>query len=268
MAYASGFISLTMTFNSYIPAPALRPYIEMYWLLSGCVEQKEVIKLMPDDGINLVLNLGENIKSLKFSKDISHECAYLVGTMMQTNEQVLLGKVLLFGIKFRPGAFTHFYRFESLDRYANQFREFNKKDFPDIKKVIKYFLSHIDQFYLDRLSPPRYSILNIVSDISEHTGILKIDALAKRHFTTVRHLERQFDQQIGVSPKEFINLTRFNNTFVRLQSSSKQTLSDIAWESGYYDHAHLTNEFKRYTGTAPTEFFLSDFSKSVIAPSR
>jgi len=257
-----------MTFNSYIPAPALRPYIEMYWLLSGCVEQKEVIKLMPDDGINLVLNLGENIKSLKFSKDISHECAYLVGTMMQTDEQVLLGKVLLFGIKFRPGAFTHFYRFESLDRYANQFHEFNRKDFPDIKKVIKYFLSYIDQFYLDRLSPPRYSILNIVSDISEHTGILKIDALAKRHFTTVRHLERQFNQQIGVSPKEFINLTRFNKTFVRLQSSSKQTLSDIAWESGYYDHAHLTNDFKRYTGTAPTEFFLSDFSKSVIGCSQ
>ena len=129
-------------------------------------------------------------------------------------------------------------------------------------------LSYIDQFYLDRLSPPRYSILKIVSDISEHSGILKIDALARRHFTTVRHLERQFNQQIGVSPKEFINLTRFNNAFVRLQSSSKQTLSDIAWESGYYDHAHLTNDFKRYTGKAPTEFFLSDFSKSVTAVSR
>jgi AraC-like DNA-binding protein len=220
---------------------------------------------MPDGGINLVLNLGEDIKSLKFSKNIKHEGTYLVGTMMQTDEQVLLGKVLLFGVKFRPGAFTHFYQFESLEKYSNQFHEFNRKEFPDIKKTIQYFLPYIDQFYLDRLSPPRYSILNIVSDICEHTGILKIDALASRHFTTVRHLERQFNQQIGVSPKEFINLTRFNNAFVKFQSNNKQTLSDIAWESGYYDHAHLTNDFKRYTGKAPTDFFLSDFSKSLSA---
>lgn len=252
-----------MRFNSYIPAPALRPYIEMYWLISGYMEQEEVIQLMPDGGINLVLNLGENIKSLKFNRNISHECTYLVGTMMQADEQVLFGEVLLFGIKFRPGAFTHFYKFESLDRYANQFHEFNPKNFPDIKKIIHYFLPYIDQFYLNKLSPPRYSLLNIVSGISEHAGILKIDALAKKHFTTVRHLERQFKLQIGVSPKEFINLTRFNNAFVRLQSRKNQTLSDIAWESGYYDHAHLTNDFKRYTGKAPTEFILSDFSKSV-----
>ncbi len=251
-----------MTFNSYLPAPALRPYIEMYWLLSGFAEQREVIRLMPDGGINLVLNLGEDIKSLHFSKDIRHESIYLVGPMMQTDEQVLLGKVLLFGIYFRPGAFTYFYQLESLDKYSNQFLEFNRKDFPDIKKVIQNFLSFIDQFYLDRLSSPRYSIIKIVSDISEHTGILKIDALARRHFTTVRHLERQFNLQIGMSPKEFINLIRFNNAFVRLQSGSKQKLSDIAWESGYYDHAHLTNDFKRYTGKSPTEFFLSDFSKS------
>lgn len=254
-----------MTFNSFIPAPALQPYIEMYWLLCGYVDQKEVVRLMPDDGINLVLNLGEEISSLQFQKKISHACPYLVGTMMQTDEQVLSGKVMLFGIKFKAGAFNHFYRFESLNRYANQFHEFGRKDFPDIKKTIKYFKSYLDQFYLDRLSPPRYSILDIVSDISQHHGVVKVHALAKKHFVTERHLERQFNLQIGVSPKEFMNLIRFNNTFAKLQSSSKQTLLDIACEFGYYDQAHLTNDFKRYTGKTPTDFILSDFSKLVTS---
>ena len=252
-----------MRFNSFLPAPALRSYIDMYWVLSGYLEQLEVIRLMPDGGINLVLNLGEEIRSLKFSKKIEHEQIYLVGTMTQTDEQVLSDKVLLFGIKFKPGAFTHFYKFESLNNYANQFHEFNFKYFPDLKKTIHFFIPYIDQFYLDRLSPPKYSLLNVISDISGHTGIIKIDALAKNHYTTTRHLERQFNNQIGVSPKEFINLTRFNNVFSRLQSNSNQTLSEIAWEMGYYDHAHLTNDFKRYTGNPPSEFILSDFSKSV-----
>ncbi|HZG01936.1 MAG TPA: helix-turn-helix domain-containing protein, partial [Chitinophagales bacterium] len=140
-------------------------------------------------------------------------------------------------------------------------------------KTIRHFLSYVNRFYLERLSAPKYSLLNIVSDITRHQAragvaerdVLKIDALAKKHFTTERHLERQFNRQIGISPKEFINLTRFNKAFEKLQRGSKQTISTVAWESGYYDNAHLTNDFKRYTGKAPTEFFLSDFSKAVTS---
>ncbi len=252
-----------MIFNPYIPAPALRPYIEMYWLLSGVVEQEEIISLMPDGGINLVLNLGEDITSLTFNKGVHHASTYLVGTMTQTDQQILRGKVLLFGIKFRPGAFPHFHRFDSLDQYANQFQLFDQKEFPDIKNVIRHFVAYVDQYYLDRLSPPRYSVLHIAADIAQHAGIIKTVELAKRHFTSVRQLERQFNLQIGVSPKEFINLTRFNHAFIRLQNHHEKTLSEIAWASGYYDHAHLTNDFKRYTGKAPSAFILSDFSKLV-----
>jgi transcriptional regulator GlxA family with amidase domain len=126
----------------------------------------------------------------------------------------------------------------------------------------------LNQFYIDRLSTPRLSILNIASDISQQAGIVKIDSLAKKHFTTVRQLERQFRQQVGLSPKEFINLERFNKAFVRIQKRSKQSLSDIAWDCGYYDHAHMTNDFKRYTGKTPTDFILSDFSKTIAAEPR
>ena len=253
-----------MIYKCYIPSPALQPYIEKYWLLSGFVYEKEIIKLVPNDGgINLLLNLGEDFNSIKFNKEINHERVYIVGTMTQTDEQVLLGKVLLFGIKFKPGAFSHFYKFDSLNVYANQFQELNFKYFPDIKKIIQDFIPYIDQFYLDKLSPPKYSLLNIISDISDYNGIIKTEKLAKTHFTTVRHLERQFNNQIGISPKEFINLTRFNKVLYRLQSNNSKTLSEIAWEMGYYDHAHLTNDFKRYTGDPPSAFILSDFSKSV-----
>ncbi|QQS28847.1 MAG: hypothetical protein IPM47_18705 [Sphingobacteriales bacterium] len=47
-----------MIYNSYIPAKALQPYIEMYWHLSGYTHEKEQITLMPDGGITLMINLG------------------------------------------------------------------------------------------------------------------------------------------------------------------------------------------------------------------
>jgi len=252
-----------MTYNCYKPAPTLQPFIDMYWHLSGYVNHNQSITLMPDGSINLIVNLGEDIKSTRFNKSIKHEGVFLVGAMMQTDVQVIVGNVFMFGIKFKPGAFTHFYKFESLDEVANQFLEFSRKDIPDLKKTLQYFVSYIDQFFLDKLSSPRFSVLNIVSDIAQNVDALKVDALAKKHFTTVRQIERQFKQQIGLTPKEFVDLERFNKAFLRVQSRSKQSLADIAWDSGYYDHAHMTNDFKRFTGKAPTAFILSDFSKTI-----
>ncbi len=221
---------------------------------------------MPDGCINLVINLGENIRSIHFDKQISHEGIFFVGTTLRPDEQVLQGESRLFGIQFKPGAFTYFYKWDSLNNSANQVLEFDQKLFPDIKKTIQYFIPYVDQFYLDRLSHPRSSIMSVVADIEQHGHQFKIEVLAKRHYTTARQLERQFNQHIGISPKEFMNLTRFKNAFEKIQlNRSNRSLSDIAWECGYYDHAHLTNDFKRYTGATPSTLILSDFSKTIAS---
>lgn len=130
-------------------------------------------------------------------------------------------------------------------------------------------MPYIDQFYLECLSSPRNSLLTVVKDIENLGGQVKIETLAKRHCISERQLERRFNEQIGISPKEFINLARFRQAFVKIQmggtpqNQHKRSLADIAWECGYYDHAHLTNDFKRYAGSAPTELILSDFSKTI-----
>jgi AraC-like DNA-binding protein len=215
--------------------------------------------------VTLFLNLGENIQSKHF-ENIRNESIFLVGTMLRWDEQVLQGESKLLGIQFRPGAFTHFYRYESMDKMANQLQEFSRSMFPDVKKTIRFFVPYLDQFYLDRLSPPKYSLMSIVAEIEHLGGQIKIETLAKRHFTTERQLERQFNQQIGVSPKEFLNLTRFKTVLAKIQQNQFQkSLSEIAWDCGYYDHAHLSNDFKRYTGTAPSGLILSDFSKSLVS---
>lgn len=258
-----------MPYRIFPPAPPLRPYIDMYWLLSGYRSEQEVITLMPDGGITLVLNLGEGIRSKHYDGPIRNEGIYLVGTMLRSDEQELYGESRLLGIQFRPGAFTHFYRYEPMHLLANRVQEFERKMFPDLQKTIRYFVPYLDQFYLDRLSSPKHSLTALVMDIEQHGGQIKTGALAKRHFITERQLERQFNQQIGVSPKEFINLTRFKQAFEKMQhNEGRRSLSDIAWECGYYDHAHLTNDFKRYMGATPTALILSDFSKTLASPPR
>ncbi|HSC36475.1 MAG TPA: helix-turn-helix transcriptional regulator, partial [Chitinophagaceae bacterium] len=84
-------------------------------------------------------------------------------------------------------------------------------------------------------------------------GQITVDALARKNHTTLRQLERSFHKHIGITPKEFINITRFQNAFLDITHNKKhKNLLDIAIEHGYYDHAHLTNDVRRYTGLPPS----------------
>jgi transcriptional regulator GlxA family with amidase domain len=66
-------------------------------------------------------------------------------------------------------------------------------------------------------------------------------------------LERNFKKLIGLSPKEYSSIIRFQHA-LSLIKDSKQDLSllDIAFECGYYDHSHLSLEIKRNTGLLPS----------------
>jgi AraC-like DNA-binding protein len=169
----------------------------------------------------------------------------------------------MFGIDFKPGAFSHFYSCDPLSSFSRRVIEFDRKNFPDIRKSLQNFLPFINRFYLDRLTRPANSILNIASDISGRAAGISVESLTKKYCITERSLERLFRQQLGLSPKEFIKLHRFKKALHMLERRVHESLAEIAWDSGYYDHAHMCNDFRYYTGKSPTDFILSDFSKTL-----
>jgi AraC-like DNA-binding protein len=59
---------------------------------------------------------------------------------------------------------------------------------------------------------------------------------------------------VGISPKEYINFVRYQFALQQIkQNNSQKSLLDIAIETGFYDHSHLTNEIKKYSGLLPSQ---------------
>jgi AraC-like DNA-binding protein len=132
--------------------------------------------------------------------------------------------------------------------------EFEKKLAPDINEIHLNSSAYLNNFFFNKLTQSNHGLLPIIADIKKWKGQLTVTELAKKHFTTTKQLERNFNQYVGITPKEFLNLVRFQCVLPAIKNrSSKDSLSDVAFENGYYDHAHLANEVKRYTGVAPTE---------------
>jgi AraC-like DNA-binding protein len=255
-----------VNFRAFSPDPSLRPFIRQYWMITGRQKQPEPIELLPDGGVSLVLNLGDGINSSRFGSRWCEEGALIVGAQTFGDTQMLLGESLLFGITFKPGGFTYFHRYDPMDRVADEVQLFDRSQFPDHKMILRHTSAYVDRFYLERIKHPRYSLIPVVDDIERSNGRVRMDELMHRHCTTARPLERQFKQQLGITAKEFIGITRFNQAFNTVsRRDGACSLMDIAWDCGYYDHAHMTSDFKRRMGRTPSAFLLSDSSKIIAA---
>ncbi len=67
-----------------------------------------------------------------------------------------------------------------------------------------------------------------------------------------RYIQKLFLDNVGITPKSFSNIHRFNKSLQLIQTADLP-LTSIAYDCGYYDQAHFIKEFKKFTGLTPSE---------------
>jgi len=91
------------------------------------------------------------------------------------------------------------------------------------------------------------------------TGEVRTRALAAQLGLSQRHFIKVFSNQVGVTPKLFGPVQRFQRAAHLTRSSSTPDWADVGEACGYYDQSHLIAEFKRLTGMTPTAFANQQF---------
>jgi len=84
-------------------------------------------------------------------------------------------------------------------------------------------------------------------------GRASIPALAARAGLGVRQFERKFIQQVGMRPKLFARIARFEAALENKARLGSKSWTDVAHEFGYYDQMHMVHDFAEFTGGTPTE---------------
>ena len=100
----------------------------------------------------------------------------------------------------------------------------------------------------------KYEGLNqVIEKIEEeYCGDLKSTDLAKVAGISVRQLERRFKAVFSKSPREFILEKRLEEARRRLLKS-RDKITSIAMECGFFDHSHFTNSYRRHFGISPKQ---------------
>lgn len=85
-------------------------------------------------------------------------------------------------------------------------------------------------------------------------GWVQVAQLTEQLHITERQLERMFREQVGLSPKQFLRTIRFRSLLKAMQQQPHATLTQLAYDAGYYDQPHFNREFRMLAGITPKQY--------------
>jgi AraC-like DNA-binding protein len=235
------------------PAPDLAPWIMHYWMIHwdmrGCTPH--LAENLPHPNVHLIFEKGKK--------------GVVSGVQTRRFSRVLDDESWVFGVKFRAGGFRPFFGkpiSELADKTVPARRVFRKeiKEFetialssrPDEEKI-----AAANKFFLARMPKPDKTIAlagGLVDLILHDIDIKTVDDLVERSGIGKRTLQRIFREYVGASPKSVVCRYRLHEVVEKLNSGQKLDWTQLALHLGYFDQAHLINDFKALVGCTPKQF--------------
>lgn len=102
--------------------------------------------------------------------------------------------------------------------------------------------------------PPRDTFDRALSHLLKREATPRVAELAEALNLSPRTLERAFRERVGLPPRTFHRILRLQSALSTLRSAPGRSLAEVAFATGYADHAHLTREFRALTGRTPSDF--------------
>jgi AraC-like DNA-binding protein len=124
----------------------------------------------------------------------------------------------------------------------------NAADFNVMKNIADEFMFS----QLTRIKKP-LAIDYVIPEIIKYGGTIKIDDLVRKAYLSTRQFERSFKDRMGVSPKFYSRLVRFEKAWLLKENNPNITWTQVAYECNYFDQMHLIRDFKVFAGTNPKE---------------
>jgi AraC-like DNA-binding protein len=248
------------------PAPPLQEYVRYYaqrevWLYDAVVTHPAPARVAP----LLEFNFGDPVRVLNLEPLREFESPRTVLVGMKTHCRIHLqihGTLESFVILFQPtglhGLFSipmHELTDENFDAHAvlglpvsrleqrlGECRTFEQR------------VQVADKFLLRRaLEVRRFDSIPVVAArILLGGGYSRISTLADNAGLSIRQLERGFLQQLGMRPKLFARIARFEAALDSKARSAKKSWTDVAHEFDYHDQMHMVHDFEEFTGETPT----------------
>lgn len=258
-------------YNSYLPCEALQDIVEFYWRSKCDLNESLVQEMYTPTMQALSFNLSgwhEDIISETIDLCMDKAC-YIIGQPLSKRMSLSNPNgINILGVKFTS---LGLYLLTGIDMKHISDKIIDAVDIWNCeisllheemlsKKTTLEQIAAIEHFLIRKrmrhCKDERIALLNQSLHQMEHHNIFSVTHLRENNFISKKTFERYFQNYIGVSPKQYANICRFNNVRTYLDGlDAEADWNGIAFDFGYYDQSHLIREFKWYAGKTPSEYF-------------
>ena len=273
-----------ITYREELPTPVLAKYLECFWFASGTGNLAATAseRILPDGCLELIFHLGASFQ--RWSPVAGWENqprSFVVGELTRFLLVRPTGNPCIMGVRFCPRGAYRFLRF-SLDELSDQnvpLSDLWGVEGKHLEEAVNEAQNDrdrqrlVEEFLLRELSKtvsrPRFE--SAVEDIIQSRGLARVGEVAARIGLSPRQLEREFRTHVGLSPKAFARIIRFQNLMWLVGEQPLREWTRLALDGGYADQPHMVREFREFTGQSPTEHnvtFAGDLASRFISPRR
>lgn len=253
-----------MDVKFYPPHSDLKEYILMYSFVSITSEELLQTKFLPDNNSSLSLFLNDNFKLVEiFSGEVVHHRINYSGKYSTPSVFSVDETLKVINIDFVPWGAHAIFGIDQ-DRFHNKSIDATEI-FPSLKKYVNDIEEHLDdveyciqtleQFLLNELYSREKKvderIIMACQKISESHGQIAIKDLCKEIGMSHTGFTTHFAKIIGINPKLFTRVARFNALHSFLTENPTAGWMEIVHKFDYFDQNHFIREFKQFTGSIP-----------------
>ena len=256
-----------MSTHIHVPAQPLSEFIDLFWLTEEYAPPHPQERLMPSGMMNLVVTWDRN--GTVWNGGVSG--VHTKSMMLETATPFTV-----FGVSFKPAGAFPFLPMpagelqdlfvpleavwglsaaavcEALVSACTPARKF---------QVIERALLGAARGRFDRHRAVRHAV-RALGDASRPRAVAEIVdevGMSQRRFIEI------FRNQVGVTPKAFSRLRRFQHVLGAVEHLTEVDWTGVALECGYFDQAHFIHDFREFAGVTPSTYLRHRASRNHIA---
>jgi AraC-like DNA-binding protein len=255
-----------MKYQTIPPSPKLAQYVRCFWVYEGeaSTAQPYVYRAYANSCAELVFHYRSTFDQFVNGQAEPSFAAAIHAQARKHSRFVVHQNWSIFGCYLYPFALPRLFSFPASD-FTDRETDFQSVLGREGRELEERMLMAggndrrlqiLSQFLENRLSNDSREeplVFASIGQIIKRRGLVSVPEMARENFLSHRQFERKFKEFSGLPPKLFARISRFQAALT--EYGSGKSLTEIAYEYGYYDQSHFINEFKEFSGYNPKVFF-------------
>ena len=257
-----------MIFHFHVPVPPLNRYVANMVYFEGFNPEHNVDRLLPDGHMELLIDLTDTPKYIYDNETLKEiqACHHVWISGLRTQYiSIPSGKdSRLLVVTFQRGQAFPFLPLPvqeltncvvDADLIFGDLTHQLREQLLGLNDAFQMFAC-IERFLMNQMCPPddptQACVSFAVEQLSQNPSQMRLEKNKKKIGYSQKHFIHLFKKQVGVTPKQFLKIMRFQQVIRTLSQQKHLAWHQLALDCGYFDQAHFIHDFKQFAGMTPS----------------